>query len=49
MYLSAVLLGAGSVIAALAIPSKLSRPGPAPELNCPITGPPLQAEGTSGG
>jgi EmrB/QacA subfamily drug resistance transporter len=47
MYLCAGLLVAGAVIAVVAIPSKLSRPGRQQEMNCAISGPPLRAEGTS--
>jgi hypothetical protein len=47
MYLCAGLLVAGSVIAAIAIPSKLRRTEPE-RLNCPIGAPPLHAEGTTG-
>ena len=55
MYISAGLLVIGSVIAAVAIPSKLARPEKPehkPEMHCAITGPPWQAAdgepGTSG-
>ena len=49
MYICAGLLVAGSIIAAVAIPTRLTRPREqqSRELHCAIAGPPLQADGNT--
>ncbi len=49
MYICAGLMVLGSVIAAVAIPSKLRRSAAPDRVNCPIGAPPLQPEGSAAG